>query len=546
MEFWGVEVTSGASLSVDPGEGMIMHISQVALGKNETNENESVQVYLKVGYQKLLMGTLSHDKFPNLSTEIVLEEGFEWSHSWKNGSVYFTGYKVDAYESDDDDTSDDDEVVVAKGVRQVNFQVPNQDVKAMQDDDDSGGSKNKFQSDNDTSSDDDSEDTSSDDDSEAEEVVAAEAHNDEEAEDDSSHDDEDDSAAEDDDDDDDDDDDSADDDDDDDSSDDDALKPRNDETLSASSRIFFVFFESLHLTAMEFWGVEVKSGVSLPVNPGEGMIVHISQVALGKNETNEKVSVRLSLKVGGQKLVIGTLSHEKFPQLSTEIVLERSFELSHNWKNGSVYFSGYKVDASEPDDDEMADGDEVAAPRPAGVKQVNFQLPAEDVKANQDEVESDDDTSSDDSSSDDSETEEVKVVTTEAVNEEDAEDDSDDDEDDSSDEDEDDSSDEETPKKAEEPKKRSAEASTSNNAVSNKKAKFVTPQKSTESKKPHVHIATPHPSKGGKNSASNGESSKQKQTPKSAGAFGCNSCNRTFTSETGLQSHTKAKHSAAA
>lgn len=69
----------------------------------------------------------------------------------------------------------------------------------------------------------------------------------------------------------------------------------------------------------------------------------------------------------------------------------------------------------------------------------------------------------------------------------------------------------------------------------------------TESKKAHVHVATPHPSKqGGKNSGSNGESSKQQQTPKSAGAFGCKSCNRTFTSETGLQSHTKAKHSAAA
>lgn len=69
----------------------------------------------------------------------------------------------------------------------------------------------------------------------------------------------------------------------------------------------------------------------------------------------------------------------------------------------------------------------------------------------------------------------------------------------------------------------------------------------TESKKPHVHVATPHPSKGVKSSGSNGETSKQQQqTPKSAGAFGCSSCNRTFNSEMGLQSHTKAKHSAAA
>lgn len=71
----------------------------------------------------------------------------------------------------------------------------------------------------------------------------------------------------------------------------------------------------------------------------------------------------------------------------------------------------------------------------------------------------------------------------------------------------------------------------------------------TETKKPHVHVATPHPSKqGGNNSggSSIGEKSKQQQTPKSAGAFGCKSCSRTFTSEMGLQSHTKAKHSAAA
>ncbi|VVB13100.1 unnamed protein product [Arabis nemorensis] len=274
-------------------------------------------------------------------------------------------------------------------------------------------------------------------------------------------------------------------------------------------------------------GVEVKSGASLSVDPGEDMILHISQAALGKNESNENESVRLYLKVGNQKLVIGTLSHEKFPQMSTEIVLEKGFELSHSSENGSVYFTGYKVDAYE------------SYPFNC-VKQVNFQLPNEDVKAN--EEESDDDTSSDDSS-DGSESEEVKVVTTEVENGEDAEDDSSDDAEDDSDED--DSSEEETPKKAEEPKKRSAEASTSKKAVSNKKAKFVTPQK-TETKKPHVHVATPHPSKGGKNSGSKGESSKKQQTPKSAGTFGCKSCNRTFTSEGGLQSHTKAKHSAAA
>lgn len=69
---------------------------------------------------------------------------------------------------------------------------------------------------------------------------------------------------------------------------------------------------------------------------------------MGGSKNNGNEPVRVYLTVGEQKLIIGTLSHEKFPQLSTEIVLERGFDLSHSWKNGSVFFSGYKVDASDP------------------------------------------------------------------------------------------------------------------------------------------------------------------------------------------------------
>ncbi|CAN8297907.1 unnamed protein product [Cochlearia groenlandica] len=194
---------------------------------------------------------------------------------------------------------------------------------------------------------------------------------------------------------------------------------------------------------------------------------------------------------------------------------------------------------TEDNDDEPAPAEskEPAAAK-SGVKQVNFQLPNEDVKAKNEDEESDDE-SDDDTSSEDAGSEEEKNVTAEVGSDEE-------DEDDSSDDDEGDSSDDETPEKAEESKKRPAEANTSKGSSSNKKAKFVTPQKS-ETKKPHVHIATPHPSKqGGKNSGSNGEASNQQQTPKSGGAIGCKSCNRTFGSEMGLQSHTKAKHSAPA
>ncbi|XP_023637399.1 histone deacetylase HDT3 isoform X2 [Capsella rubella] len=296
---------------------------------------------------------------------------------------------------------------------------------------------------------------------------------------------------------------------------------------------------------MEFWGVEVKQGAPLHVDPGVDMLVHISQAALGENKNNVNEPIKLYLRVKDKKHIIGVLSHDKIPQLATEIVLERNFELSHSWKNGSVFFSGYKVDASDPENENMTDDGLAVASNEAvaksGVKQVNFQLPNEDVQAKQDD---DDDDSEDDSSDDDDDDsseesgdEEEKTVTAEG----------DSDEDDSSDDDEEDSSEEDTPIKPEEPKKRSAEANSSKNTASNKKAKFVTPQKS-ESKKPHVHVATPHPSKqAGKNSggSSNGESLKQQQTPKSP-SHGCKSCTRSFTSEMALQSHTKAKHSAAA
>ncbi|KAL2487230.1 Histone deacetylase HDT1 [Abeliophyllum distichum] len=102
---------------------------------------------------------------------------------------------------------------------------------------------------------------------------------------------------------------------------------------------------------MEFWGAEVKSGEPLPVTPGEGMVLHLSQACLGelkKEKGNE--SICLFLKVDGKKLVLGTLFTEKLPQQQFDLVFDRDFELSHNWKNGSIYFYGYK--ASNPFEEE--------------------------------------------------------------------------------------------------------------------------------------------------------------------------------------------------
>ncbi|CAN1252503.1 Histone deacetylase HDT1 [Linum perenne] len=94
---------------------------------------------------------------------------------------------------------------------------------------------------------------------------------------------------------------------------------------------------------MKFWGVEVKAGEPVTVTPDVDFVVHLSQAALGESKkVKGSDSVPLFVKIDGKKLVLGTLSPKKIPQLAFDLAFEREFELSHNWKNGSVYFTGYK------------------------------------------------------------------------------------------------------------------------------------------------------------------------------------------------------------
>ncbi|PIA29249.1 hypothetical protein AQUCO_06100039v1 [Aquilegia coerulea] len=102
---------------------------------------------------------------------------------------------------------------------------------------------------------------------------------------------------------------------------------------------------------MEFWGAEVKAGEPLKVKPEEKTLLHVSHAALGepKKDIGGSESVVLFATINGQKIVIGTLSTNKCPQISYDLVFEKEFELSHNWNNGSVYFFGYRADTEEED-----------------------------------------------------------------------------------------------------------------------------------------------------------------------------------------------------
>ncbi|KAG4177669.1 hypothetical protein ERO13_A11G322200v2 [Gossypium hirsutum] len=303
---------------------------------------------------------------------------------------------------------------------------------------------------------------------------------------------------------------------------------------------------------MEFWGAEVKSGQSFEVELEDdgSRILHISQAALGEVTSDNKKekgngTACIYLKFNNEKFVIGTLSHDKFPQMPLDLALHSKFELSHTWKNGSVYFTGYYVDTPQGSGSESEEEllepivnpvkPHSTASDPTTSKQVKIVEPkkAEDSSDDEDE---DDTSTEDEMSSEDQEP--GMLVNGENESNNDTDSDEDDSEEESSDED------PETPEteKAGPSKKRSAESATKTPAPE-KKAKLVTPQK-TDGKKVGGHTATPHPSKQARKAlATTGQVN---QSPKPGGSsFLCKSCGRSFGSENALQSHSKAKHGTA-
>ncbi|KAK9665983.1 hypothetical protein RND81_14G151200 [Saponaria officinalis] len=278
---------------------------------------------------------------------------------------------------------------------------------------------------------------------------------------------------------------------------------------------------------MEFWGVEVKGKEPCKVTLPQGSIIHLSQATFGESK-KDKETVIVHVKVGDKKLVLGMLSQET-PHLSFDLVFDEEFEISHNWKNGSVHLLGYQsemtdqgleFDSSDDEDEEVPVAKENGqAPVPA------VKAPAAKPKAeNKPKPEEKDDSDEDDSAEDDLDSAD--------------EDDSDEELGMSDSDDEEELEDEKPAAVADTGKKRpNADAKT---PPKSKKAKIATPQK-TDAKKGVVHPSTPHPSKkGGKTPVAN-------KSPASASGgsnVSCGSCKKTFKSDVALQSHSKDKHGA--
>ncbi|KAK6141923.1 hypothetical protein DH2020_024333 [Rehmannia glutinosa] len=295
---------------------------------------------------------------------------------------------------------------------------------------------------------------------------------------------------------------------------------------------------------MEFWGVEVKPGVPLKVQPEFGKLIHISQAALGEvKDAKAAKNVPLRMKIDGKNFIIGSLSAEDRTQLMFDLVFEREFELSHDWKNGSVYFIGYIADDPVSDGEDLSDDfedesedelvgnqengeikpkseDAKAAKGPAAAaKPANGAAVAKATTKKEEQSDSDDDEDDDESDSD----EEMALDglaqgdSSDDVSGEDSE--------------EDDSSEEELPKNVQQSKKRPAE-SAKQTPISAKKPKASTPEKTGNKK---GHNATPFPSKpAGKTPP--GKKPNQ-QTPKSGGQFSGKSGNKSFNSKNAKGRH---------
>ncbi|XP_044345226.1 histone deacetylase HDT2 isoform X2 [Triticum aestivum] len=339
---------------------------------------------------------------------------------------------------------------------------------------------------------------------------------------------------------------------------------------------------------MKFWGVEVKPGQTVYCDPGEGRVVHLTQVALGETE-KRSVGIPVSAKIGDQKGVIGTLSAENHPQILCDLIFEKQFELSHSSKTASVFACGYKIpkhnctsdssesDSSESDSSEFDSSEsdssedevetvnnQVANPIVGNVAKPPTTKDDKKVTDNHDSGEDDSDfysTDSDDYDDDgysslDTDSEEDGTSSEEmdtSSKEEDKDSPKPEDgkkavaetalktpasDDTSSKEGSSDEEDKNTPK-PEVGTKRAAETALETPAP-DKKAKIETPSGQDTDDKKIVHVATPHPAKQADKAP--GNSKQHLKSKYVGGAHACKSCSRTFGSASALQSHEKAKH----
>ncbi|XP_024315870.1 histone deacetylase HDT2 isoform X2 [Brachypodium distachyon] len=312
------------------------------------------------------------------------------------------------------------------------------------------------------------------------------------------------------------------------------------------------------MQGLRFWGVVVKPGETVKCDPGESHY-HISQIALEAD--NMKENVEVFVNVGGKRIMLGTLSVDKHPQVVTDQVFDKEFELVHSSMTSNICFTGYQfkiVKSSNSSSKEASDvsGDDSDEEVPLAIP---LDSNTDDYKNNQATHGVNKLTASRPADAPCSiskaavqETDSLEGPEGDHKDKTAAQDPSDDNDSKGSDQDMDhtpkgNKRPVETPLKTPSAKKTNIASPTvgkkTGSCVGKKSAHVhvATPYPAKQAHKisEHVHVATPHPAKHARKTPENSDKSKQ------SASYFCNSCNRTFNSSMGLEDHSRMKHGAA-
>ncbi|XP_039811640.1 histone deacetylase HDT2-like [Panicum virgatum] len=293
---------------------------------------------------------------------------------------------------------------------------------------------------------------------------------------------------------------------------------------------------------MEFWGEELKPGSKVSFNTGQGYVIHLSQAALGEIKKGSE-NVVVYVEVNDKKLVLGTMSVEKHPQIMCDLIFEKDFEQSHSSKTTSVFLCGYRspipIIGSNSGEDEISSNEELETDEIL-MKNDKTKVSVMDGKNDKQDV---DDDFTDDSDSEMSEDESIDEETSSGANVTD----------DSEDETEDLEEQRSTQKKPEVvSKKRVSETMT----PSSKKAKAEPSGQRTGDKKTPAEQDSKTPAdqceifllgikilmiERATRALCSSKSNEKSPIP---GSHACKSCSTTFGSQSALEPHTKEKHEA--
>ncbi|XP_024521317.1 histone deacetylase HDT2 isoform X2 [Selaginella moellendorffii] len=313
---------------------------------------------------------------------------------------------------------------------------------------------------------------------------------------------------------------------------------------------------------MEFWGVKVLPSKSIKCPVEDSSYLHISNAALGEvgsSAKNERVILRL--KTQGEEIVLGTLIPGQRDHIALDLIISKSFQLSHNSSTLAVHFSGYRTEGSgelqeldrEHDHGVRKENGNVKVP--LGSSDSDSESDSDDDDDDDDDDDGDDD-DDDDDDEDDDEVNAKDLALRQAMMESDDDDDDDIDEGDDDDNDDDDDDDDDDEEIDEEDlrarlmgKKRAPAALTppAQKKIKTPSGKTPTAPKSGKKDLSAAEAVAKTPKSSGKKEK---DKKKEKATPatpnsetkKAGGQHHCGICSRNFANEAALTQHNTAKH----